>query len=104
LCAALTNSGHDIVRSVDVLGPGVDDASIFKYARDDGRAILTMNCADFIELALARPQHSGVFLVYQDNDDREMSDADICNAIANAISVYPDGVGDSIVSLRQFKW
>lgn len=48
---ALIANGHDVVRSVDVLGGGADDPAVFAFACHDNRVVVTFNNADFVHLA-----------------------------------------------------
>jgi hypothetical protein len=66
----------------------VSDATVFQKAIAEERIVLTINCIDFVELALDYQSRSlqfpGVFLVYKHNDiGRDMSYDRIVQAIAN---------------------
>ena len=63
---------------------GREDEVHFRYAAENGLILLTKNSDDFLELHQKNSQHSGILLVYQDNDpSRDMSHAEIAQAIAN---------------------
>jgi hypothetical protein len=100
----LTAAGHDTLRSVDVLGGGVDDDAVFRFACDRNRVVLTYNNADFIELASKQPKHSGILLVYQDNTPNDMKTTDIVRAIANVDATYPKGIAGEALVLNGFRW
>ena len=60
------------------------DAVHFKYAQTTGLVLLTKNPKDFLALHAMDQNHSGILLVYQDNDPtRDMTPADIVRAIKN---------------------
>jgi len=100
----LIADGHDVVRSVDVLGGGVDDPTVLAFACADNRAIVTHNNADFVRLAAAKPAHHGMLLVYQDNKPSDMTSTDIAQAIANVEGIHPGGIAGRIVVLNQYRW
>ena len=80
----LLRAGHRVVRSTDVGLEGEDDDVHFRHAADNGLTILTKNPADFEALHHSNQQHSGILVVYQDNDQqRDMSNAEIVKAISN---------------------
>jgi predicted nuclease of predicted toxin-antitoxin system len=56
--------GHTAQRSVDVaaLGRGATDDEVFAFARQGGAVVVTVNRADFIEIA-AGSSHPGVLLI-----------------------------------------
>ncbi len=56
--------GHSAQRSVDVgvLGRGATDDAVFAFARQSGAVLVTVNRADFIDIAAAGP-HVGVLLI-----------------------------------------
>jgi hypothetical protein len=64
LSRALIAEGHDVARTIDVLGGGVDDSAVFTFAQEHMRTILTYNNADFRALAEANPDHFGLVLIY----------------------------------------
>jgi len=47
---------------------------------------VTKNPADFAELHRGQPDHPGIFAIYQDNDSRDMSYAEIAQSIANLLA------------------
>jgi hypothetical protein len=51
--------------------------------------LLTKNPADFLALHLQHPDHSGILVVYQDNDiARDMTDMEIVEAIGRLEASY----------------
>jgi predicted nuclease of predicted toxin-antitoxin system len=79
----LRQAGHEVVRSSDVGLEGADDDVHFRYAADNGLILITKNPKDFKILHDSDPLHFGIFAIYQDNDGRDMSDAEIVRAIRN---------------------
>jgi hypothetical protein len=56
----------------------------FKHAQTNGLVLLTKNPKDFLALHAMDQNHSGILLIYQDNDPgRDMTSADIVRAIKN---------------------
>lgn len=83
----LASAGHDAVLPVDFGLGGATDADLFAYAQQHGLVVLTKNPADFRRLHEGSPEHSGIFLVYDDNDStRDMTDAEIVRAIGNLVA------------------
>jgi len=83
LLAALKATGHDVVRSVDVLRGGATDPQVFQFACTEKQAIVTHNCRDFIRLADADDTHAGPLLIYQAQPTGDLSAAQIAAAIDN---------------------
>jgi|GEM_PF-2482149 len=56
--------GHTAQRSVDAgaLGMGATDEEVFAFARQAGAVVVTINRADFIDIA-ARHSHPGILLI-----------------------------------------
>jgi hypothetical protein len=79
----LRHAGHEVVRSSEVGLEGEDDDVHFRYAADNGLILITKNPKDFKILHDSDPLHFGIFAIYQDNDGRDMSDAEIVRAIRN---------------------
>lgn len=101
---ALTAAGHDVVRSFDVVGGGADDLTVFAFARQDQRVVVTYNNADFIALGRQQPEHAGMLLIYQTNNASDMGTADIMRAVANVEQIHVSGIAGQIVVLNQYKW
>ncbi len=61
-----------------------EDEAHFRYAADNSLVLLTKNPDDFLELHKNDSNHTGILVIYQDNDpDRDMDHAEIVRAIAN---------------------
>ncbi|MBV8749915.1 MAG: DUF5615 family PIN-like protein [Candidatus Eremiobacteraeota bacterium] len=101
---ALKAAGHDVARSVDELGGGVDDSAVFLYAREHSRSILTYNNVDFKQLGCEMPEHHGLLLIYCDNTSADMNVPEIVKALANIEQVYPDGIAGEVIVLNAFRW
>jgi predicted nuclease of predicted toxin-antitoxin system len=78
---ALIAHGHDVLRSVDVLGGGADDPAVFAFACEHNRAVVTFNNADFVHLAARQATHPGILLIYQDNRPSDMATVEIVKAL-----------------------
>lgn len=104
LATLLAAAGFDVELSAVAVGFGALDPAVFAHALSSRRTIVTMNCDDFIELAKRFPKHSGILLVYQDNDNRNMLPVQIFEAIKNVARTYPKGIKGMRLSLRQFSW
>ena len=101
---ALAAAGHDVVRSVDELGGGVDDHAIFAYAREHERIIVTYNNIDFKRLGDENPEHPGMLLLYQDNEPTDMKTSDIVKALSNVENTYSNGIAGEMVVLNGYQW
>ncbi len=63
---------------------GQPDSTVFRYAIDKNRLVLTLNCRDFQALHQTNPNHPGIFAVYQEAAPlKKMSFKIIVKAIAN---------------------
>ncbi len=102
----LVEAGHDVEVPADVFPPltGANDPIHFAHAKATGRAIITLNARDFKEIHDHDPDHSGILIVYQDNDpSKDMSYDEIVQAIANLENtgvVIPGGFW----SLNAYRW
>ena len=101
---ALVAAGHDVVRSVDELGGGVDDPAVFAFAREHQRIVVTYNNVDFKLLGEENPNHPGMLLVYQDDKPTDMNSSDIVKALSNVATTYPDGIAGQMVVLNGYRW
>ncbi len=61
----LREAGHDVVTVNEAGLMGQPDSTVFHYAIDKNRIVLTLNCRDFKALHKANPNHPGIFAVYQ---------------------------------------
>src|SRR5579864_2790041 len=89
---ALVAAGHDVARTVDELGGGVDDPAVFAFACKHQRVVVTYNNVDFKRLGEENPEHPGMLLVYQDNKPTDMNVLDIVKALSNVEKTYPNGI------------
>lgn len=84
LVRLLEAASHQVTTPRQAGTTGMDDDVHFRYAADHSLILVTKNPDDFLELHQQNTQHSGILLVYQDNNpDRDMSHAEIVQAIAN---------------------
>jgi len=65
---------------------GAPDPEHFAYHRAHGMILVTTNPDDLEALHRQQPDHSGIFAIYQDNDPRDMAQAEIAQAITNIIA------------------
>jgi len=66
----LRRLGHDVVSIQDRgrAGEGVLDPDVLAMAAAEGRAVLTINRRDFIQLHRANPAHAGIIVCTADPD------------------------------------
>lgn len=84
LVSMLRTEGHDAVTVNEAGLRGRPDSAVLEYASRDQRAVLTMNCRDFLELHEALPAHSGIIAIYQSGELRKnMTFAETAAALAN---------------------
>lgn len=84
LVALLQAAGHQVLTPRDASIAGREDEIHFRYAVEHDLVLLTKNPDDFAELHATNTSHSGLLLIYQDNDaNRDMSNAEIVRALAN---------------------
>jgi predicted nuclease of predicted toxin-antitoxin system len=88
LDAKLRAAGHDVLTAAEAGLIRKPDHAVFEAAIAADRLALTLNCADFVDLAEAKlaksGSHPGILLVYRYNmPEKEMSHDDIVRAIAN---------------------
>lgn len=104
LALALKTAGHDVARSIDVLGGGADDPAVFEYARADDRVLVTFNIDDFRMLAEQTPVHPGMLLIYQDGSPADMSSREIIKSIANVEATLGDRIASQVLPLNSYRW
>jgi predicted nuclease of predicted toxin-antitoxin system len=68
LVRLLREAGHDVVTVNEAGLMSQPDSTVFSYAIDKNRIVLTLNCRDFKALHQANPNHPGIFVVYQEAD------------------------------------
>jgi predicted nuclease of predicted toxin-antitoxin system len=104
LVRLLGEAGHDVL-TVDAAGlNSMADHQVLRRAIQDGRALLTRNCGDFLALHADSPDHHGILAVYQDADPaKNMRYVDIVRALHNLAST---GVSCSkrFVVLNAWMW
>ncbi len=84
LVKMLRKANHDVVTVNEANLIGQPDNIVLEYASQNSRIVLTRNCRDFKTLHEAKPNHPGIFAVYQEaNPLKKMSRKDIVTAIAN---------------------
>ena len=84
LVLMLRTEGHDVVTVNEAGLRGQPDSAVLAHAARDQRAVLTLNCRDFLELHEASDAHSGIIGIYQSGDLRKnMTFAAIATALAN---------------------
>jgi hypothetical protein len=88
LSRALQNAGHDVQSPGDVSLLGRSDPVQLTHAIHEGRAIMSRNYDDFLELhnllGQAQGHHAGILIVRRDNNPRRnMTHHDIVRALAN---------------------
>ncbi len=72
---------------------GGSDEDVWRRAQAEGVAILTGNVVDFRLLAVDRPEHHGLLLVYRVNDSsKDLRAADIAVRVAAILKRHPDGL------------
>ena len=90
LIQRLRQVGHSIVSPREAGTVGMADHAHLTYAAQHHCTLLTKNCDDFQELHRhwqhTDRAHSGIFLVYQDNNpNKDMSVVGIVRAVSNVI-------------------
>jgi hypothetical protein len=90
--------------AVVVAAVGLADEEVWALAQSEEAAILTGNVVDFLRLAVARPDHHGVLLVYRSNDPtRDLRAADIAAAVESIVNAYPDGFAGLTLVVNGFR-
>jgi predicted nuclease of predicted toxin-antitoxin system len=104
LVSMLRKAGHNVV-TVNELGlMSQPDEVVLDYARQDNRIVLTHNCQDFEALHETNPNHSGIFVIYEnDNSFKDMSRQEIVKAIFN-LEAANISLVNQFISLNQWKY
>ena len=99
----LRQSGIDAVTAHEAGNVQLDDRAQLAYAARDGRAIVTANVVDFIELAhdavATNTEHAGIILVppsFRGDEFQEIADA-----IFETLTPYRDGLRGLVVYIRR---
>lgn len=80
----LRNAGHDVLSVGESGNNGVSDADVLALAQREGRALLTQNCADFLELARQVAVHPGILAIYNEADaSKNMTHQQVAQAVNN---------------------
>ena len=88
LVGLLRREGYKVTTPVEAGMLGAKDPDHFRFAVNHGLTILTENTDDFIELHKQNPNHSGILLVYKENDPKkDMSNHEILRAINNVVGL-----------------
>lgn len=72
----LRSLGHD-VQTVQEAGKGnqrIPDLEVLAFAAEEGRAVLTQNCKDFIRLHQQHIEHAGIIACTIDRDWQGLAD------------------------------
>jgi hypothetical protein len=82
---ALRRLGHDVLTSQEAgnAGRGVPDEAVLAFGVRTGRAVVTLNRRDFIQLHRLTPEHAGIIVCTEDADVEGQA-ARIHDAIAGA--------------------
>ena len=84
LVLMLRTEGHDVVTVNEAGLRGQSDSAVLAHAAQDQRAVLTLDCRDFLGLHEASNAHSGIIAIYQSGELRKnMTFAEIVAALAN---------------------
>lgn len=97
LFTLLQENGHHVTRPRDVSLTGASDAMHFIYAREHDLILITTNPRDFEPPHQQYHDHPGIFAIYQDNDLRDMTLAEIVQAIHNVMAAGVPIAGQFIV-------
>jgi uncharacterized protein DUF5615 len=99
----LRQRGVDATTAHEVGNTQLDDSAQLRYATREGRAIVTGNIVDFIQLAheavATNTDHGGIVLVPSRVRGDEF--AAIAHAISDALGPYPDGLEGLVVHIRR---
>lgn len=88
LVQLLRETGHDVITANEAGLMSQPDQIVFRYAINDNRVLLTLNCRDFEALHEEDSTHPGILAVYRDADlSKNMSFKAIVKAIANLEAV-----------------
>jgi Domain of unknown function (DUF5615) len=62
---------------------GIPDEDVLAFAVTNKRAVLTLNRIDFIRLHASQPNHAGIIVCKDDQQDRQRMATRISDAISN---------------------
>ena len=104
LVAMLRTEGHDVLTANEAGLRGQADSAVLAHAAQNQRAVLTMNCRDFLELHEASPAHFGIIAVYQSGKmHKNMTFAEIVAARAN-LTASGWGLAEQFVVLNAWNY
>jgi predicted nuclease of predicted toxin-antitoxin system len=77
--------GHDVltVQEASHANLGIPDEDVLAFAVTKERAVLTLNRIDFIRLHASQPNHAGIIVCKDDQQDRQRMATRISEAISN---------------------
>jgi predicted nuclease of predicted toxin-antitoxin system len=77
--------GHDVltVQEASNANLGIPDEDVLAFAVTKERAVLTLNRIDFIRLHASQPNHGGIIVCKDDQQDRQRMATRISEAISN---------------------
>lgn len=77
--------GHDVltVQEASNANLGIPDEDVLAFAVTNERAVLTLNRIDFIRLHASQPNHAGIIVCKDDQQDRQRMATRISEAISN---------------------
>lgn len=77
--------GHDVLTLQEARNAnlGIPDEDVLGFAVTNERAVLTLNRTDFIRLHASQPNHAGIIVCKDDQQDRQRMAARISEAISN---------------------
>ncbi|MEG4504926.1 DUF5615 family PIN-like protein [Microcoleus sp. F6_B4] len=77
--------GHDVltVQEASNANLGIPDEDVLAFAVAKERAVLTLNRIDFIRLHASQPNHAGIIVCKDDQQDRHRMATRISEAISN---------------------
>ena len=104
LLRLFAEAGYDVQVPADAGLTGAADAEHFLHARQEQRALVTKNPADFLALHRSDPNHSGILAIYQDNSPHDMSDADVVRALGNVLRDSGIPLAGQFVNLNQWQY
>ncbi len=80
----LRDAGHDVLSVGDSGNNGQADPDVLAFAQQEGRVLLTHNCADFLLLDDLVATHPGILAIYNDADpSKNMNHQQVARAITN---------------------
>jgi hypothetical protein len=101
----LRRRGIDAASALEVGNTQLDDRAQLEHATREGRAIVTANVVDFIELAheavATNTEHAGIVLVPSSFRGDELQA--IADAIVDALKPYRKGLEGVVVYIKRYR-